>query len=112
VYDLTSEGRRTLERWLESEEEPLYEVRCESLLKIFFSDAAGGGGTGARLTQLRRYRELHERKLEQLEAIGTPGRDGPLLTLTFGIDVARWTIEWCREAERALAGTVTEEAMS
>ena len=39
VYELTDAGEAALEAWLASEEEPLYELRDEGMLKLFFSDS-------------------------------------------------------------------------
>jgi DNA-binding PadR family transcriptional regulator len=99
VYDLTESGHELLREWLVSPHEPLFELRCESLLKLFFSDAVG---PETRLDILRRFRELTERKLEQLQAIGTPVHEGPRLSLEFGLAMNEFMIDWCREAEARL----------
>ena len=39
VYELTDAGRTALLAWLASDAEPLYELRDEGMLKLFFSDA-------------------------------------------------------------------------
>ena len=46
-------------------EEPLYELRDEGMLKLFFSDAL----PERRIENIRAMRERHERKLAQLNAI-------------------------------------------
>ena len=99
VYELTDAGREVLREWLLSPEEPLYELRCEALLKIFFSDAVG---PDVRLQQTRAFREQVERKLERLDAIGDPVYPGPAMTLEFGKAMNGWIVQWCREAERRL----------
>src|SRR3954453_19451255 len=38
AYSLTSAGDAALDEWLRSDEEPTYELRDESLLKLFFSN--------------------------------------------------------------------------
>src|SRR5437588_1630966 len=40
VYELTEEGQRALREWLKSDLEPLYELRDEGMLKLFFSDVS------------------------------------------------------------------------
>ncbi len=99
VYELTQAGARALEDWLSADELPLYEVRDEGLLKLFFSDAL----PERRIAIVRAIRERMERKLEQLEALGTPGMAGPDMTLSLGIGVTRQYIEWCEATERRLA---------
>src|SRR3981081_424827 len=37
AYELTDTGRAALRGWLESTEEPVFELRCETMLKLFFS---------------------------------------------------------------------------
>src|SRR6476646_3022364 len=39
TYELTDAGAAALERWLASDAEPLYELRDEGMLKLFFSDS-------------------------------------------------------------------------
>src|SRR3954465_1859734 len=39
VYELTDAGGAALERWLETDEETVYELRHEGMLKLFFSDS-------------------------------------------------------------------------
>src|SRR3954466_2361314 len=38
AYALTPEGDAALDSWLRSDQEPLYELRDEALLKLFFSN--------------------------------------------------------------------------
>jgi DNA-binding PadR family transcriptional regulator len=111
VYELTPAGRQMLTEWLTSPAEPLFELRCESMLKLFFSDAVDAE---ARRRHIRQFQELQERKLEQLRAIDAPEEAwpdrGPYLSLRFGIAMSEWIIDWCRQADRALAATVRAEA--
>ena len=99
VYELTDAGLGALRDWLASAGEPLYEVRDEGLLKMFFSDLA----PERRLEIVRAMRERMERKLAQLEALGTPGKTGPGMTLSLGKEVTKTYINWCEAAERQLA---------
>jgi PadR family transcriptional regulator, regulatory protein AphA len=102
VYELTDAGRAALESWLRSDEEPLYELRDEAMLKLFFSEAL----PERRIENIRAMRERHERKLAQLRAVepraGT-GPPGPYMTLQLGIGYTQWLIDWCEAAERRLA---------
>ena len=99
VYELTEAGREALRDWLGSTDELVYELRDEGLLKMFFSDLA----PERRLDIVRAIRGRMERKLAQLEALGTPGKTGPDLTLALGIDVTKVYLDWCDAAERQLA---------
>jgi PadR family transcriptional regulator AphA len=99
VFELTDAGEAALLGWLQSPAEPVYEVRDESMLKLFFSDSA----PGSRIGQLRAMRALHERTLAQLRAIeqmASEGPPGPFLTLQLGIGLHQWMVDWC---ERELA---------
>jgi len=98
VYELTDTGERALLDWLRADDEQLYELRDEGLLKLFFSEAE------RRIEIVRAIRARMERKLAELEAIGTPGKSGPELTLELGITVTKAYIDWCEAAERRLAG--------
>jgi DNA-binding PadR family transcriptional regulator len=99
VYELSDAGARALRDWLSADEEPLYEVRDEGLLKLFLSTAH----PEHQLKIVRAIRERMERKLVQLEALGTPMNPGPGLTLSLGIEITKAYIDWCETAERRLA---------
>src|SRR4051795_9229496 len=57
AYSLTAAGDAALDEWLRSDAEPIYEVRDEALLKLFFSDELT---TDERLHILRKLRERNE----------------------------------------------------
>jgi PadR family transcriptional regulator AphA len=106
VYELTDAGRAALESWLRSDEEPLYELRDEGMLKLFFSDAL----PERRIENIRAMRERHERKLAQLRAIepmAAEGPQGPYMTLQLGIQSSQEFIDWCKAAERRPTETET-----
>src|SRR5437764_5923301 len=65
AYQLTEAGERALRDWLAADEEPVYEVRNEGLLKLFFSDSL----PQRRLENIRAMRAVPQRKLSQLRAI-------------------------------------------
>lgn len=110
VYALTDAGRAALEAWLLDGSESLYELRAEAMLKLFFSDAVGGGG---RVETVRRFREEQERKLEQLRAIepfaASSDHEGPYLTLQWGLALTQFEIDWCRQTEARLGDAAGEE---
>ena len=107
VYELTEAGAAALEHWLEADEETLYELRDEGMLKLFFSDSL----PERRIEIVRAMRERSERKLAHLRSIephASKGPKGSYLTLQLGIGLTEWTIEWCKATERQLA-TETEK---
>jgi PadR family transcriptional regulator AphA len=107
-YQLTKAGERALQGWLSSDEEPLYELRDEGMLKLFFSDSL----PERRLENIRAMRAREERRLAQLRAIephASQGPEGPYLTLQLGIANTEWHIEWCEETERRLAAETDKE---
>ena len=102
VYELTDAGRAALQGWLTSDNEPLYELRDEGMLKLFFSDALPEW----RIDNISAMRERHQRKLEALRAIepkAGKGPPGPYLTLELGIELTQCFIDWCEATERRLA---------
>jgi DNA-binding PadR family transcriptional regulator len=107
VYELTEAGAAALKDWLASDEEDLYELRDEGMLKLFFSDSL----PERRIEIVRAMRERSERKLAQLRSIephASQGPKGSYLTLQMGIGMTEWTVEWCKATERQLA-TETEK---
>jgi PadR family transcriptional regulator, regulatory protein AphA len=109
VYELTPAGHAALNDWLHSSDEPLYELRDEGMLKLFFSDVAA---PERRIEHVRAMRVRQERKLEQLRAIepkASHGPPGPYLTLQLGMGFTKWFIEWCETTERQLAAETQKE---
>ncbi len=101
VYALTEAGRQALDRWLCSADMPLYELRDEGMLKLFFSDTL----PERRVENIRQMRRRHELKLAQLKAIephAASGPVGPQMPLELGIRITQCFIDWCVEAERRL----------
>jgi DNA-binding PadR family transcriptional regulator len=109
VYELTDAGLAALKDWLRDGGEPLYELRDEGMLKLFFSDVA----PELRMELVRAMRTRQERKLTQLRAIedhAKQGPPGPFLTLRLGLAQTNAFIDWCTETERELAGPNRQEA--
>jgi DNA-binding PadR family transcriptional regulator len=101
AYELTEAGEAALREWLASDEEPVYEVRDEGMLKLFFSDST----PERRLENIRAMRALQQRKLSQLHEIEQKAdqmHPGPRLTLELGISITQGILEWCEAAERRL----------
>jgi DNA-binding PadR family transcriptional regulator len=100
VYELTQAGRAALENWLGSGGEPIYELRDEGMLKLFFSDFTS---PEERITNLRAMRHRAEVKLAALRELEDKGgSSGPGLTLQLGIAITGCYAEWCAETERRL----------
>jgi PadR family transcriptional regulator, regulatory protein AphA len=109
AYDLTEAGQQALRDWLASEDELVYELRDEGMLKLFFSDTA----PEIRIENLRAMRALYARKHAQLCALEAKAGGmplGPSLTLEIGLGVTEWLIGWCDQTERRLATTNDVEA--
>jgi DNA-binding PadR family transcriptional regulator len=107
VYELTEAGEAALKEWLASDEEELYELRDEGMLKLFFSDSL----PERRIEIVRAIRERSERKLAQLRSIephASKGPKGSYLTLQMGIGSTEWIVQWCEATEGRLA-TETEK---
>lgn len=107
-YELTDAGRAALAQWLGSDEELIYELRDEGILKLFFSDSR----PERRLANLRAIRARNERKLADLRALepmAAQGPQGPRLALELGIGMAEWMIKWCEATERRLADEQEDE---
>jgi PadR family transcriptional regulator, regulatory protein AphA len=108
AYRLTVAGRQTFADWLQSSHEPLYELRDEGMLKLFFSDL---GQPDLALEHLNAMRARHQRKLEQLRAlqpVAEAGPAGPCLTLQLGIGLTEWMINWCEAALHRLEASEKE----
>ena len=108
VYQLTEAGERALQGWLASDEEPLYEVRDEGMLKLFFSDSL----PERRIEIVRAMRAREERDLAHLRWIephASKGPTGSYLTLQMGIGFTECIIKWCEATERQLAAESEEE---
>jgi PadR family transcriptional regulator AphA len=103
VYELTDEGRRRVAEWVAAPPR-MPELRDENLLKLFFADLVSHEEA---LEQLRMRRRGHEDFLGMLEEIAArPGGEDPVfvsLVFDYGIEYARWNIEWCKRHERRLA---------
>ena len=106
VYELTEAGDAALKGWLASDEEDLYELRDEGMLKLFLSDSL----PQHQIEIVRAMRARSERKLAHLRSIEPHASQGPRgasLTLQMGIGMTEWLVEWCAATERRLA-TETE----
>jgi PadR family transcriptional regulator, regulatory protein AphA len=108
VYELTEAGTAALERWLQADAGPSYELRDEGMLKLFFSDSL----PERRIDIVRAMRAREERALTHLRSIEPHASQGPAgsyLTLQMGIELTESAIRWCEATERRLAAETGEE---
>jgi DNA-binding PadR family transcriptional regulator len=102
AYSLTGEGDAALDEWLRSDAEPTYELRDESLLKLFFSN---GLPKAERLRILRQMRERHQAVIDGLRSVEDAAAavgGAPHMTLQFGLGLHGWAVDWCRRQEEEL----------
>jgi DNA-binding PadR family transcriptional regulator len=102
AYSLTPEGDAALDAWLRSDAEPIYELRDEALLKLFFSNELT---TEERLRIIRQMRARHQSVVDGLRSVeGAAAAVGgaPHTTLQFGLGLHGWVVDWCRKQEEEL----------
>jgi DNA-binding PadR family transcriptional regulator len=99
AYRLTPAGNATLDEWLRSDEEPIYELRDESLLKLFFSDELT---RDERLRIVRQMRARHQAVVDGLRPIEELARGAAHTTLQYGLGLHEWVVDWCDKQEAEL----------
>jgi DNA-binding PadR family transcriptional regulator len=106
VYSLTPKGEQAFHDWLTDSEDVLFEIRDESLLRLFFSDFLSRDEVLANLrTQeqvfeqvLRRFREI---EVDAQEGVNE-GRVYPYVALQYGIEFIAFARDWYAERARRL----------
>jgi PadR family transcriptional regulator, regulatory protein AphA len=104
VYRLTDAGREELQRWL-AEPPEVFELRDESVLKLFFASEASPERAIEILAARKHY---HEAKIAELRAIEPYARMGadsdpyPHLVLRHGIEFSEAVIATCERAQAEL----------
>ena len=102
-YSLTRAGREALRGWLRDDSVPTLEMRNESLLKLRFAAVLGQAD---RVALVHRMREVHERRVDALEAqLAAGGFDDAFdrMTTEYALGFNRWARDWAREAEGRIA---------
>ena len=102
AFELTGSGDEALDAWLRSGEVPLFEMRDEGLLKLFFSDSMTAA---EKLALVRAMRSRHEEVVAALSSIEPGAREkggGPYDVLRFGRAFHGFCGDWLREMEREL----------
>ena len=101
VFSLTATGRDALVDWHHSAPE-IQETRDETMLKLFFADAVGGGATRQALEGKRDHHRDLAARLREIQAGKDPDTPSSAMrTLRLGIEWNEWAAGWCeRELEQ------------
>jgi DNA-binding PadR family transcriptional regulator len=110
AYSLTPKGERALHDWLTDSESFTFEMRDESLLRLFFGDALSREEVVANLHArvafldmvLERFREI---EVDARTGFSTEDQLYPYLALQYGIGLIIWMRGWfAQTAEQLVAG--------
>jgi len=106
VYSLTPKGERALHDWLTDSEDVLFEIRDESLLRLFFSDQLTRDEV---IANLRTQEQVFEQVLERFREIEVEAKEGvaegrlyPYVALQYGLEFIAWSRDWYAEKARRL----------
>jgi PadR family transcriptional regulator, regulatory protein AphA len=106
VYSLTPKGEQALHDWLTDSQDVLFEIRDESLLRLFFGDLLSRDEVIANLRTQEQIFELilqHFREIEVEAKQGvTEGRVYPYVALRYGLDFIAFARDWYAEKARRL----------
>jgi PadR family transcriptional regulator, regulatory protein AphA len=106
VYELTPKGEEALREWLTDRENVIFEIRDESLLRLFFADVLSKDDVLANLRMQQMIFELILERFREIEvdarASTDEGLDYPYLVLRYGLDFITWARDWYAEVERRL----------
>ena len=107
VYELTPKGEEALREWLTDRENVIFEIRDESLLRLFFADVLPKDDVLANLRMQQMIFELILERFREIEADARPGADDgleyPHLVLRYGLDFITWARDWYADVERRIA---------
>jgi PadR family transcriptional regulator, regulatory protein AphA len=106
LHSLTPKGEQALHEWLADSQDVLFEIRDESLLRLFFSDLLSPDEVTA---NLRMQQHSFDLILEQFREIEVDARAGvadgrvyPYVALRYGIDFITFARDWYAETARRL----------
>jgi len=106
VYELTPKGEEALQEWLTDRESVIFEIRDESLLRLFFSDVLSPDDVLANLRMQQQIFELVLERFREIEVVARggveDGLDYPYLVLRYGLDFITWARDWYADVERRL----------
>jgi len=103
VYSVTDQGEQALRAWLTDSSAPVFELRDESLLKLFFADALA---PEEQLEVVRTMRAQHEAILDGLRKANPPYRPDSkfgYIAWLYGLGLHQWVVDWCKQLETDLA---------
>ena len=102
LYTLTDDGRAALDEWLLSAAAPMWELRDEGLLKLFFADHLTTAQLRERVSVLR---DSHQRALDRLREIAPVVAQRPAAQLTqqHGLALHQAAVDWCDAIDEQLA---------
>ena len=106
VYSLTPKGEQALHDWLTDSQEVLFEIRDESLLRLFFGDLLSRDEV---ITNLRTQEQIFELILQRFREIEVEAKQGaaegrvyPYVALRYGLDFITFARDWYAEKARRL----------
>lgn len=106
VYSLTPKGEQALHEWLADSQDVLFEIRDESLLRLFFSDLLSRDEV---TVNLRAQEHIFDLILERFRGIEVEAKAGvaegrvyPYVALRYGIDFITFSRDWYAETARRL----------
>jgi DNA-binding PadR family transcriptional regulator len=106
VYSLTPKGEDALHEWLTDNQNVLFEIRDESLLRLFFGDVLSRDEV---IANLRMQEQIFELVLERFREIEVTAKQGvaegrvyPYFALRYGLDFITWAQDWYAETARRL----------
>jgi DNA-binding PadR family transcriptional regulator len=106
VHSLTPKGEQALHDWLADSEDVLFEIRDESLLRLFFSDLLSRDEV---IVNLRTQQHVFDLILERFREIEVDAKAGvaegrvyPYVALRYGIDFITFSRDWYAETARRL----------
>lgn len=106
VYSLTPKGEQALHEWLADSQDVLFEIRDESLLRLFFSDLLSRDEV---IVNLRTQQHIFDLILERFREIEVDAKAGvaegrvyPYVALRYGIDFITFSRDWYAETARRL----------
>jgi len=106
VYSLTPKGEQALHDWLTDSQDVLFEIRDESLLRLFFGDLLSPDEVIANLRTQEQIFELillHFREIEvEAKQGAAEGRVYPYVALRYGLDFIAFARDWYAEKARRL----------
>ena len=108
VYSLTPKGEQALHEWLTNSADVLFEIRDESLLRLFFSDVLSRDEV---IANLRTQEQFFEHVLQRFREIEIDAKEGvaegrlyPYVALQYGLEFMTFARDWYAEKARRLEG--------